>query len=57
MIRSLVPRSFTYRELKYEPSTSVTSGISSNLYEVVSLVPKTHFFRGVLYLFALSATF
>jgi hypothetical protein len=48
MIRSLVPHSFKYRELKYETSTSVSSGISSNLYEVVSLVPKRQFF-GVYY--------
>jgi hypothetical protein len=49
MIRSLVPRSFMYRELEYEPSTSVTSGISTVLYEVVSLVPKRYFFFGVYY--------
>lgn len=42
-------RSFTYRELKYEPRTSVTSGINTNLYEVVSLVPKRQFFFGVYY--------
>lgn len=48
MIRSLVPRSFTYHELKYEPRTSVTSGISTNLYEVVSLVPKRPFFSGCI---------
>ena len=38
-----------YRELKYEPSTSVTSGISTNLFEVFSLVPKGQFFSDYTY--------